>query len=300
MPDRVLEELTDEEHVRLAREMHERWQRGEPKSRLEIEYWGKGTAHGKAFTGYVRRWLGIETEQQSSQSTRIAHLEALLRANGISPAEDGELAEEFRLLAKSRESALAAVRVYNDPDAGFRTETFIVLMVIAWNSLLQGMLERSNVDYYDRDETGAKITVGGSEKVLGTWELVQLALGDDEYRKVRANLDFFLGLRNQIAHRYLPALDVAVVGEAQAMLLNFENLLVAQFGEEAALGDRLGRPVAVERVPQRRITAISAEGTSATPRGCNKLPREPPCRCRRRRPHQPRILPQDLLCPSLS
>ena len=227
----------------LPERCNERWQRGEPKSPLELEYWGKGTAHGKAFTGYVRRWLGIETEQQSSQSTRIAHLEALLRANGISPAEGGELAEEYRLLAKSRESALAAVRVYNDPDAGFRTETFIVLMVIAWNSLLQAMLERSNVDYYDRDEHGAQIIVGGGEKVLGTWELVQLALGDDEYRAVRANLDFFLGLRNRISHRYLPALDVAVAGEAQAMLLNFEDLLVAQFGEEAALGDRLAVPL---------------------------------------------------------
>ena len=84
------EQLTDEKHVRLAREMHERWQRGEPKSRLEIEYWGKGTAHGKAFSGYVRRWLGIETERQPSQSARIANLEALLRANGISPTEAGQ------------------------------------------------------------------------------------------------------------------------------------------------------------------------------------------------------------------
>lgn len=243
MPDRDLEELTDEDHVRLATEMYERWQRGEAKSSLEIEYWKKGTAHGKAFSGYVRRWLGIETERQSSQSVRIAHLEALLRANGISPTDVGELAEEYRLLAKSRESALTAVRVYNDPEAGFRSETFIVLMVIAWNSLLQAMLERSNVDYYDRDETGAPIVVGGSEKVLGTWQIVQLALGGDEYRAVRANLDFFLRLRNQISHRYLPALDVAVTGEAQAMLLNFENLLVAQFDEEAALGDRLAVPL---------------------------------------------------------
>ena len=243
MPDRDLGELTDEEHVRLATEMYERWQRGEPKSRLEIEYLGKGTAHGKAFSGYVRRWLGIETERRSSQSVRIAQLEALLRANGISPTEDQELAEEYRLLAKGRESASAAVRVYNDPDAGFRTETFIVLMVIAWNSLLQAMLERSNVDYYERDGSGAPIAVGGSKKVVGTWELVQLTLGGDEYRAVRANLDFFLRLRNQISHRYLPALDVAVAGEAQAMLLNFENLLIAQFGEEAALGDRLAVPL---------------------------------------------------------
>ena len=243
MPALDQEQLTDEQHVQLAAEMYERWQQGAPKSRLEIEYWGNATAHGKAFSGYVKRWLGIETERQSSQSARIAELEALLRANGISPTEAGDLTEEYRLLAKSRECALAALRVFNDPLSAFRTETFIVLMIIAWNSLLQALLERSSVDYYERDESGAQVIIGGRAKVLETWKLVQLALSTDEYRAVRANLDFFLGLRHQISHRYLPALDVAVTGEAQAMLLNFENLLVNRFGEEAALGDRLAVPL---------------------------------------------------------
>ena len=237
------EQLADEQHVQLATEMHQRWQEGEAKSRLEIEYWDNAVAHGKAFSGYVKRWLGVDTERQSSQTARIIELESLLRANGISPTEAGDLSEEYRLLAKSRESALAAVRVYNDPLSGFRTETFIVLMVIAWNSLLQAVLERSGVDYYERDDSGAQAVVRGRAKVLETWQLVQIALGADEYQRVRANLDFFLGLRHQISHRYLPALDVAVTGEAQAMLLNFENLLVAQFGEEAALGNRLAVPL---------------------------------------------------------
>ena len=243
MTGREKKPLTDEQHVRLATEMHDRWKNGEPKSRLEIEYWDNATSHGKAFTAYIKRWLGVETERQSSQSTRIAELEALLRANGVSPTEAGDLAEEYRLLAKSRESALAAVRIYNDPLAGFRTETFIMLMVVAWNSLFQAVLERSRVDYYERDEQGDQILIGGRAKVLDTWQLVERALADDEYRDVRANLDFFLKLRNQIAHRYLPALDVNVIGEAQAMLLNFEDLLVTQFGEAAALGDRLAVPL---------------------------------------------------------
>ena len=80
------------------------------------------------------------------------------------------------------------------------------------------MLERSNVDYYERDKHGAQIVVGGRGKVLGTWQLVHLALAGDDYRAVRANLDFFLRLRDQISHRYLPA-------------------------EEAALGDRLAVPL---------------------------------------------------------
>ena len=235
--------LTDEQHVRLATEIYERWKQGEKKSRLEIEYWDNPTAHGKAFTAYIKRWLGVETERQSSQSIRIAELEALLRANGVSPTEAGDLAEEYRLLAKSREAALAAVRVYNDPMAGFRTETFIMLMIVAWNSLFQAVLERARTDYYERDEHGAQILIEGRAKVIDTWQLVERTLTDHEYRDVRANLDFFLKLRNQIAHRYLPALDAAVAGEAQAMLLNYEELLTAQFGDEAALGDRLAVPL---------------------------------------------------------
>ncbi len=231
--------MIDEEHVQLAKEMLERWRQGESKSRLETEYWGKGTAHGKAFTGYVRRWLEVETEQPSSQSKRIAELEALLRVHGISPTGRDDLPEECRLLAKSRESALAAVRVYNDPDAGFRTHTFVVLMVIAWNSLFLAILERANVDYYEPDKNGTR----NSGKVRGTRDLAKLALDGDEYGAVQQNLDFFLRLRNKISHYYVPALDAAVVGEAQAMLLNFENLLAAEFGEEAALGARLMVPL---------------------------------------------------------
>ena len=237
------DELRDGEHVRIATEMYERWRQGEPKSRLEIEYWGNATAHGKKFTGYVKKWLDVETESKSHQTSRIEELEALLRARGISPTAAGDLAEEFRLLANARESALAAVRIYNDPVASYRTETFIVLMVGAWNSLFQAILERDGIDYFERDESGEQILIDGRAKVLGTSELVHLARGDDEHRAVRANLDFFLKLRNQIAHRYLPALDTEVAGEAQAMLLNFEELLLAEFGEEATLGERLAVPL---------------------------------------------------------
>lgn len=237
------EELSDQEHIRIAAEMYGRWQQGEPKSRLEIEYWGNATAHGKKFTGYVKKWLDVETESKSHQSSRIEELEALLRSRGISPTAAGDLAEEYRLLANARASALAAIRIYNDPVAGYRTETFIVLMVGAWNSLLQAVLERSGIDYYERDESGAQVLIGGRAKVLGTWELVSLALAGDERRAVRANLDFFLKLRNEIAHRYLPALDTEIAGEAQAMLLNFEEVLLAEFGKEAALGEQLAVPL---------------------------------------------------------
>lgn len=35
------------------------------------------------------------------------------------------------LLCKSREAALAAVQIFNNPNISFKTETYIVLMIIA-------------------------------------------------------------------------------------------------------------------------------------------------------------------------
>lgn len=237
--------MTDEECVELATELYRRWSAGEKKSPLEVEYFDNATSHGKFFTAFIRKWLGLETETKSSQTEHVERLEALLRVHGISPTDAGDLAEEYRLVAKARESALAALRVYNDPLAGFRTETFIVLMIIAWNSLLQALLERAGVDYYERDESGHVVERDGRGKVKDTAELIRLGLAGDDRRSqaMRYNLDFFLRLRNVIAHRYLPSLDPLIVEEAQSLLLNFESVLVENFGDEAKLGDQLAVPL---------------------------------------------------------
>ena len=40
------------------------------------------------------------------------------------------------LLQKSKEAALAAVGIFNNPNIQFKAETYIVLMIIAWTYLL--------------------------------------------------------------------------------------------------------------------------------------------------------------------
>lgn len=253
------EGLSDDVYRRIAQEIYERWQAGEPKSALEIEYWNNPTSHGKAFTAYVKKWLGIATEGRSRQAQRIEQLERKLRVHGISPSDSDELSVEYLLVAKARESALAALRAFNDPSSGYRTEQFILLMVIAWNSLMQAILERDGVDYFDRDDDGEVKTVDDRPRVRDTDALVDL-VGDDRLPASAAeNLRYFLRLRNRIAHRYLPALDAPTAGHAQSMLINFENLLVQEFGTEAALGDELYLPLQIgkfQREPElKRIQA---------------------------------------------
>ena len=51
------------------------------------------------------------------------------------------------LLKKSQEAALAAIKVFNDPLVQFKSETYIVLMVIAWTYLLHAYYRGKGIDY---------------------------------------------------------------------------------------------------------------------------------------------------------
>jgi hypothetical protein len=68
----------------------------------------------------------------------------------------------------------------------------------------------------------------------------------DAKQPVRANLDFFISLRNKIEHRYArqqQALGAVVGGQAQALLLNYEEELTTKFGSCVSLATRLRFPV---------------------------------------------------------
>ena len=53
------------------------------------------------------------------------------------------------LLAKSREAALTAIQTYNNPQIQFKSETFIVLMIIAWTYLLHAHYRKAGIEYRD-------------------------------------------------------------------------------------------------------------------------------------------------------
>src|SRR3990167_8469315 len=55
--------------------------------------------------------------------------------------------ERVELVQKSREAALSAVQIYNNPTTTFKTESFIVLFTIAWVYLLHAYYRRQKIDY---------------------------------------------------------------------------------------------------------------------------------------------------------
>jgi len=138
------------------------------------------------------------------------------------------------------DSALLAVEVYNKPRTSFRSEAFIALMVIAWTRLFHAHFNATIGDrYYYKNKNGRYELIEGERK---SWELTTCI---KKYEKLSAsvekNLQFFIKLRNKIEHRHIDKreIDTLIFGECQALLFNYENLLIELFGQRFALNEAL-------------------------------------------------------------
>lgn len=148
------------------------------------------------------------------------------------------------LVVKARDCAILAIDIYNRPIVAFRSQGYIVLMIIAWASLFHAIYEHNDDDYFYKDKQGNPILIDGDKKA---WELDRCIdkCGNMISEAVKQNLRLFILLRNKIEHRYVPAFDLDIFGECQAMLLNFETLLTDKFGTYYALNNTLSFPLQI-------------------------------------------------------
>jgi len=144
------------------------------------------------------------------------------------------------LLNKARQSALEAVASYNNPLSPFRSGSYVVMMHVAWTSLLLAVLCNRGVKPYcvDPDTCKFEKRADGDYQFLSLTDCIE-QLKSEIREPARDNLRFFIGLRNKIEHALMPELDLELFGECQAMLVNFEEMLIKEFGEEYALNESL-------------------------------------------------------------
>lgn len=234
----------EEDDVALADRLFAEWNGGEgtSKSQIEIREWGDATSHGRRFDRFVRRALGVETNRPSKQTDRIGSLERQLLASGLAP-QGFDIEEDQAQVLHARNAALAALRIWNDPTTTFRTGAFCLMFVTAWNSLAIALLMRRGGEWRECDDQGVPLLVDGLERSLSTPELIERAFPDATCRGLRENVFDWVLLRNAVAHRHLPALDVAVIPLAQAGLLNFESAVADEFGSQFALAELLSVPL---------------------------------------------------------
>ena len=137
------------------------------------------------------------------------------------------------LLKKSREAALAAVQIFNNPNISFKSESYVVLMIIAWIYLLHAYFRDQNIEYryFQRKGKRRKFdkTKHGAYKY---WEL-ERCLNDAKSpidKDTTNNLRFLIGLRHEIEHKMTTQIDEILSARFQACGLNYNEYIKKLFG----------------------------------------------------------------------
>lgn len=163
------------------------------------------------------------------------------------------------LLNKSREAALAAVQIFNNPSITFKSETYVVLMIIAWTYLLHAYYRSKRIDYRYFKTTGTRKrfdrTKNGAHK---HWEL-ERCLNDDQCpleRPVVQNLRFLIGLRHEVEHQMTTRIDDLLSARFQACCINFHEVMVDLFGEKSGIANHLTFSLQFSSLSQEQIDTM--------------------------------------------
>jgi hypothetical protein len=152
----------------------------------------------------------------------------------------GSIREE--LLTKSKEAALSAVKIFNDPLIKFKSETFIVLMNIAWTYLLHSYYRSKGIEYRYFKVHGRKRFFDKTKRgFYKYWEL-ERCLNEEKSpidKNTNNNLKFLIGLRHEIEHQMTLSLDEYLSGRYQACILNYNQYLKKLFGFNNSLDEHL-------------------------------------------------------------
>ncbi len=146
------------------------------------------------------------------------------------------------LIKKSREAALAAVQIFNNPNISFKSESYVVLMIIAWTYLLHAYFRDQKIEYRYFKQKGKlrkfDKTKHGADK---HWELRKcLSVSNTPIDNNTANnLRFLIGLRDEIEHRMTTRIDDILSARFQACVLNYNEYIKKLFGSDNGIEKHL-------------------------------------------------------------
>lgn len=163
-----------------------------------------------------------------------------------------------QLIAQSQDAALTAVQVFNNPLIRFKSETFILLMNIAWLYLLHAHYKRLGVEYRYFHKVGQRRKFDRTEPgTFKYWDLSKCL----EAREcpldgpTKKNLLFLIGLRNEISHHVSPVLDQFASARYQACRLNYNRCLKQLFGQRHAIDRHLSYSLQFQTLSREQLIA---------------------------------------------
>ena len=139
------------------------------------------------------------------------------------------------LTNKSREAALAAVQIFNNPNISFKSESYVVLMIIAWIYCSTPIFRDPKIEYRYYQQKGKRRefdkTRHGAYKY---WEL-ERCLNEAKSpidKDTANNLRFLIGLRHEIEHQMTTRIDDVLSARFQACCLNYNEYIKKLFGDD--------------------------------------------------------------------
>jgi hypothetical protein len=167
---------------------------------------------------------------------------------------------KFELLKKSREAAIAAVQIFNNPNIYFKSELFIVTIVIAWTYFLHAYYRGKKIDYRYYNIEGKRkkydTTKKGAHKY---WELDkcinydQCPLAND----IKINLQFLIGIRHEIEHKMTSNIDSSINAKLQACCLNYNSTIKSIFGDNFGVDKYLSISLQFSSISREQLNILS-------------------------------------------
>ena len=167
------------------------------------------------------------------------------------------------LILKSREAALSAVQIFNNPLIMFKSEMFIVNMHIAWTYMLHAYFREKKIDYrYIDHETpaGRRVFEKTKRGAFKYWALEDCLNSDDSPvgKDASNNLRFLIGLRHEIEHQMTTKIDDALSARFQACCLNYNDLIKLLFGEGYGIDKHLSFSLQFSSLSDEQTSALQA------------------------------------------
>jgi hypothetical protein len=164
------------------------------------------------------------------------------------------------LIKKSRESALSAVQIFNSPNIVFKSEIYIVLMIIAWTYLLHAYFRDKKIDYrYFELRNGRRKYDKTKKGAIKHWEL-ERCLNDANSpvdSDTATNLRFLIGLRHEIEHQMTTQIDDYLSARFQACCLNYNQYIKQFFGERHGVDRHLAFSLQFSSISEEQIGQLS-------------------------------------------
>jgi hypothetical protein len=171
------------------------------------------------------------------------------------------------LIHKSREAALAAVQIFNNPQITFKSEMFIVLMNIAWTYMLHAHFRKLGIEYRYFKQNGRNRRFDRTTKgAYKYWEL-ERCLNEKPCpvdRDSANNLRFLVGIRHEIEHQMTTKIDASFSAKFQACCLNYNEHIIKFFGSEHAIDKHLAFSLQFSSIAKEQATQLQAQPSLPT------------------------------------